>query len=213
MINNHRISQLENEKDISSTHLTDIGKAVVDEEINESLSSKPNSFLGMMQIVTAHRWYINCTIPVNNDFKVTTIAMIDSGAYVNCIQKGLIPSSFFEKTTHIVKSASNHALDIKYKLSNTCICQSKVCIPHFFFLVKNQLHPPIILEIPFINAIYPFSNLNAKGFSTNYNSHTINFEFIIEPITRDINSFIHLKQKHIDFLQMEIYSMNISESI
>ena len=97
MINNHRISQLENEKDISSTHLTNKGKAVVDEEIDESLSSKPNSFLGMMQIVTAHRWYINCTILVNNDFKVTSIAMIDSGADVSCIQEGLIPSRFFEK--------------------------------------------------------------------------------------------------------------------
>ena len=95
---------------------------VVDEEIDESLSSKPNSFLGMMQIVTAHHWYINCTILVNNDFKVTSIAMIDSGVDVSCIQEGLIPSRFFEKTTHTVKSISNYALDIKYKLSNTCIC-------------------------------------------------------------------------------------------
>ena len=76
----------------------------------------------MLQIVTAHRWYINCTILVNNDFKISSIAMIDSGADVSCIQEGLIPSRYFEKTTHVVKSASNHALDIKYKLSNTCIC-------------------------------------------------------------------------------------------
>ena len=126
--------------------------------------------------------------------------MIDSGADVSCIQEGLIPSRFFEKTTHIVKSASNHALDIKYKLSNTCICQSKVCIPHFFFLVKNQLNPPIILGTPFINALYPFSKLNAKGFTANYNGNTINFDFITEPVTRDINSLLHLKQKHIESL-------------
>ena len=94
----------------------------------------------MVQIVTAHHWYINCTILVNNDFKVTSIAMIDSGADVSCIQEGLIPSRFFEKTTHTVKSISNYALDIKYKLSNTCICQSKVCISHFFcFYLINYI--------------------------------------------------------------------------
>ena len=174
MINNHRIFQLENEKEIS---VFNNGKAVIDEEIDASISPK---FLGMMQIVNAHRWYINCTILTNNDFKVSSIATIDSGADVSCIHEGLIPSRFFEKITHVVKSASNHALDIKYNLSNTCICQSKVCIPHFFFLVKNQLNPPIILGTPFINAIYPFSELNSKGFTANYNGNTINLKFIAE---------------------------------
>ena len=96
MINNHRISQLENEKDIFDF---DNGKAVIDEEIDTSLNPK---FLGMMQIVTTHCWYINCTILINNDFKVSSIAMIDSGADVSCIQEGLIPSRYFEKTTMLL---------------------------------------------------------------------------------------------------------------
>ena len=91
MINNHRISQLENEKDIS---VFDKGKGIIDEEIDTSLNPK---FLGMMQIVTTHCWYINCTILINNDFKITSISMIDSGADVSCIQEGLIPLRFFEK--------------------------------------------------------------------------------------------------------------------
>ena len=81
LINNHRISQLENEKDIS---VFDKGKAIIDEEIDPK-------FLGMMQIVTTHCWYINCTILINNDFKVSSIAMIDSSVDVSCIQEGLIP--------------------------------------------------------------------------------------------------------------------------
>ena len=133
MINSHRISQLENNISEDDISVPEKEKNVLDDE-NPELSVK---FLGMLQIVTAHRWYINCTILIDNDFKISSIAMIDSGADVSCIQEGLIPSRYFEKITHIVKSASNHALDIKYKLSNTCICQSKVCIPHFFFLVKN----------------------------------------------------------------------------
>ena len=66
MINNHRISHLEN-KDIS---VSDKGKVVIDEEINESLSPK---FLGMMKIVTVHRCYINCTILINDDFKISVL--------------------------------------------------------------------------------------------------------------------------------------------
>ncbi|KAG5568763.1 hypothetical protein H5410_064217 [Solanum commersonii] len=32
----------------------------------------------------------------------------------------------------------------------------------------------------------------------------------IEPISRDINALIEMKQKHVDYLQLEIFSMNIS---
>ena len=113
----------------------------------------------------------------------------------------------------MVKSASGHVLDIKYKLSNTRICQNKVCIPHFFFLVKNQLYPPIILGTPFINAIYPFTNINAKGFSATYKNQDISYTFITEPIFRDINALIKMKQKHVDYLQLEIFSMNIFDTL
>ncbi|KAG5585063.1 hypothetical protein H5410_045497 [Solanum commersonii] len=37
-------------------------------------------FLGMMQIVTAYKWYVKCTILIDNTFSITDIAMIDSGA-------------------------------------------------------------------------------------------------------------------------------------
>ena len=63
--------------------------------MDNEISDSNDKFLGMLQIVTAHRWYINCTILINNDFKVSSIAMIDSGADVSCIQEGLIPSRFF----------------------------------------------------------------------------------------------------------------------
>jgi len=46
----------------------------------------------MMQIVTAHKWYVKCTILIDNSFSITDIAMIDSGADVSCIQEGLVPT-------------------------------------------------------------------------------------------------------------------------
>ncbi|KAG5577443.1 hypothetical protein H5410_057577 [Solanum commersonii] len=69
----------------------------------------------------------------------------------------------------------------------------------------NLLYPPIILGTPFINAIYPFTNINAKGFSATYKNQDISYTFITEPISRDINALIEMKQKHVDYLQLEIF--------
>ncbi|KAG5577444.1 hypothetical protein H5410_057578 [Solanum commersonii] len=81
--------------------------------------TKQNMFLGMMQIVTAHKWYVKCTILIDNTFSISNIAMIDSGADVSCIQEGLVPTKYFEKQPIWLNQRSGHALDIKYKLSNT----------------------------------------------------------------------------------------------
>ncbi|KAG5585597.1 hypothetical protein H5410_046031 [Solanum commersonii] len=81
------------------------------------------------------------------------------------------------------------------------------------FLVHNQLYPPIILGTPFINAIYPFNNINDKGFSATYKNQDISYTIIIEPISRDINALIEIKQKYVDYLQLEIFSMNIFDTL
>ncbi|KAG5596140.1 hypothetical protein H5410_037372 [Solanum commersonii] len=78
---------------------------------------------------------------------------------------------------------------------------------------KWYLYPPIILATPFINAIYPFTNINAKGFSATYKNQDISYSFITEPISRDINALIEMKQKHFDYLQLEIFSMNIFDTL
>ncbi|KAG5608300.1 hypothetical protein H5410_019581 [Solanum commersonii] len=69
------------------------------------------------------------------------------------------------------------------------------------------------LGTPFINAIYPFTNINAKGFSATYKNQDISYTFITEPISRDINALIEMKQKHVDYLQLEIFSMNIFDTL
>ncbi|KAG5623436.1 hypothetical protein H5410_008654 [Solanum commersonii] len=65
-----------------------------------------------------------------------------------------------------------------------------------FLGMMQILYPPIILGTPFINAIYPFTNINAKGFSATYKNQDISYTFITEPISRDINALIEMKQKH-----------------
>ncbi|KAG5577376.1 hypothetical protein H5410_057510 [Solanum commersonii] len=102
--------------------------------------------------------------------------MIDSKADVSCVQEGLVPTKYFEKTTHMVRSTSGHALDIHYKLPNTRICQN-------------------------------------KGFSATYKDRDISYTCITNPISRDINAFINMKQEHVDSLQLELFSINIFDTL
>ncbi|KAG5568264.1 hypothetical protein H5410_064719 [Solanum commersonii] len=83
-------------------------------------------------------------------------------------------------------------------------------------VTDNTLREKIIqlaAGTPFINAIYPFTNINAKGFSATYKNQDISYTFITEPISRDINALIEMKQKHVDYLQLEIFSMNIFDTL
>ena len=45
------------------------------------------------------KWFTKVKIVVSHDYRFTIIAMIDSGADMNCIQEWLIPSKYFEKST------------------------------------------------------------------------------------------------------------------
>ncbi|KAL0012259.1 hypothetical protein SO802_007367 [Lithocarpus litseifolius] len=81
--------------------------------------------------------------------------MIDSGADMNCIQEGLIPSKYFEKSTERLVSANGSQMRIKYELNNTHVCHDNVCFKIPSVLVKN-MHDKVILGLPFINALYPF---------------------------------------------------------
>ncbi|KAG5609983.1 hypothetical protein H5410_021264 [Solanum commersonii] len=77
---------------IRDTSFDDLkGKNKVDNSTSEentlantlNIDPKQNMILGMMQIVIAHKWYVKCTILIDNTFSITNIAMIDSGADVS----------------------------------------------------------------------------------------------------------------------------------
>ena len=81
--------------------------------------------------------------------------MIDFGADMNCIQEGLIPSKYFEKSTERLVSANGSQMKIRYELNNAHVCHDNVCFKIPSVLVKN-LTDKVILGLPFINALYPF---------------------------------------------------------
>ena len=94
-------------------------------------------------------------IVVSHDYHFTVIAMIDSGADMNCIQEGLIPSQYFEKSIERLVSANGTQMKIKYELNNAHVCHGSVCFKIPSILVKN-VTDKVILGLPFINALYPF---------------------------------------------------------
>ena len=68
-------------------------------------------------------WEVSLTIVVKNEFAIDIAALIDSGAALNCLQEGLVPIKFCEKTKETLFGANGKRLAIEYKLSNTHICK------------------------------------------------------------------------------------------
>ena len=161
-----------------------------------------------MTIVQKQRWYTKITLRINPDYQSTFIALIDSGADLNCIQEGLIPTVYFVKTFQRLSTASNDPLKVQYKIPQGHICKNDICIKTSFFLVKN-ISDQIVLGTSFITQLYPFQ-IDDQGLKTKYNNQEILFEFIRGIEVKEINQvedFINLlqqKQKQVKFLKKEI---------
>ena len=70
--------------------------------------------------------------------------MIDFSADMNCIQEGLIPSKYFEKSTERLVSANSSQMKIKYVLNNAHVCHDNVCFKIPSVLVKNMTDKMIL---------------------------------------------------------------------
>ena len=81
--------------------------------------------------------------------------MIDSGADMNCIQEGLIPLKYFEKSTKRLVSANGSQMKIKHELNNTHVCHDNAYFKIPSVLVKNMTDK-VILGLSSINALYHF---------------------------------------------------------
>ena len=86
-----------------------------------------NSQLALSNKILLPKWFTKVKIVVSLDYHFTVIAMIDSGANMNCIQEGLIPSKYFEISTERLVSANGSQMKIKYELNNAHVCHNNVC--------------------------------------------------------------------------------------
>ena len=117
---------------------------------------------------------------------MTEIALIDSGADMNCIQEGLIPLKYYKKSFERLTQANGEKLIINYKIPSVDICNDRVCFETVFVLIKD-LSSKIILGNPFMALLYPFLTTE-KGIKTNVLGKDILFKFILPPILKEIYS-------------------------
>ena len=138
-----------------------IGNLVDNQENHEEVpkSSQANdeeadAYLNTVNKVIFQRWEVSLTIVIKNKFAIDIVALIDSGATSNCLQEGLVPIKFCEKTKESLFGANGKRLVIKYKLSNAHICNQDICIKQTFILVKD-LKEKALIGVPFLSSICP----------------------------------------------------------
>ena len=137
--------------------------------------------------------------------------MIDSSADMNCIQEGLIPSKYFQKSTERLVSANGSQMNIKYELNNAHVCNDNVYFKIPSVLVKNMTDK-VILGLPFINALYPFL-IEHDGITTDPFGQKVRFKFASKTEIDNALNLIHARVKHLNFLQQEVRYKKIAEQI
>ncbi|GAV82926.1 Peptidase_A3 domain-containing protein [Cephalotus follicularis] len=162
-------------------------------------------FINLIERIAYQKWHINITITIQDSFKLQTIVLIDSGAQMNCIQEGLIPTKYFEKTKQKLSTANGENLRVNFKVTNVHICNEGICIKQSFILIKD-LDIGIILGQPFLEIIKPFK-VKTEGITIKIFQQKIIFAFNEKPITKDINllkTFSLFKEHSVNLKKKEI---------
>jgi hypothetical protein len=46
-------------------------------------------FINLIDRIIFQKWYVEVTLIINAEFQIITVALLNSGADINCIQKGI----------------------------------------------------------------------------------------------------------------------------
>ncbi|GAV84491.1 LOW QUALITY PROTEIN: hypothetical protein CFOL_v3_27935, partial [Cephalotus follicularis] len=189
----------------------------------ENQGETSNKFINLIERIT-YKWHINITITIQDSFKLQTTALIDSGAQMNCIQEGLIPTKYFEKTKQKLSTENGENLRVNFKVTDVHICNKGICIKQSFILVKD-LDIGIILGQPFLEIIKPFK-VKTEGIMTKIFQQKILFAFNEKAITKDINllktfflfkehsvNLIKIKENHLYFMKQEILNKKLEQHL
>ena len=144
--------------------------------VQEESSEK---FLETISRINFQKWHSKVRIVISRDFEFEVIALIDSGADLNCIQEGIIPSKYFKKTRERLTSASGGIMQIEFKIPSAHVCQDNTYFKTTFVLVKNMTDR-VILGNPFMCLLYPFIT-DSEGISTHPFGQTVKFKFLRSP--------------------------------
>ena len=195
------------------------GKIQIEETKEEEQLEGESSqlFVNAITKMIRQKWHIKIRIFIKPDFSKNIIALVDSGADINCIQEGLIPSEYFEKTIQRIVGANKQALGVEYKVSNVHVCNKNVCYKISLLLVKD-MNKEMILGTPFLSLLYPLT-VDKEGIKTIYENQEICFYFLNALEIKELNfvdnqiNLIQNKKQQIKFLGKEIHHKIIEENL
>jgi len=177
--------------------------------------------LSLINRIHNKKWYSKIRIKIQ-DFELSVVVLIDTGADLNCIQEGLVPTKYYNKTKETLRSANGSKMQITFEISKAHVCQDNVCFKTSFVLVKNMTDK-VILGLPFITLLYPFTT-DQDGLITYPMDEKVKFKFLAKPERSQLNAFksnsifksvnlIKSKNHQIGFLQDEIKVERIEEQL
>ena len=154
------LQALQKTRSLESTSYQSNEESPSDNEVHQTANPRAdtiqepsrNLFLDTITRSNLHKWHSKVRIVISKDFEFEVIALIDSGADLNCIQEGIIPSKYFKKSRERLTSASGGKMQIEFKLPKAHVCQDNMCFKTTFVLVKN-LTDKVILGNPFLSSL------------------------------------------------------------
>lgn len=146
-------------------------------------TSKLDYSFNLLTSITLQKWFIKIHLDIRNKFSFDSIALVDSGADLNCVRSDLIPQKFWEPTNEGIKSASGENLNILYKLTNVTIKlpydsdRSNTTRFVSTFLGISNVPQYVILGTPFLELLKPFK-ISDSGLTTKILGNKIKFPFL-----------------------------------
>jgi hypothetical protein len=134
--------------------------------------------LSIINQIYIRKWYSKVKIKIQ-DFELSVVVLIDTGADLNCIQEGLVPTKYYSKSKETLCSANGSKMQITFEISKAHVCQDNICFKTSFVLVKNMTDR-VILGLPFITQLYPFTT-NQDGLITYLMDEKVKFKFLTKP--------------------------------
>ncbi|GAV67800.1 hypothetical protein CFOL_v3_11304, partial [Cephalotus follicularis] len=178
----------------------------------------PTKIIYSKEKLTYQKWRINITITIQYSFKLQITALRHSNAQINCIQEGLIPTKYFEKTK---QNLSINGENLRVKVTNVYICDKNICIKQSFILVKD-LDIRIILGQLLLEIIKPFKVKNEE-ITTKLLQQKILFAFNEKHITKNINLLktfslfkehsVKTKENHLYFIKQEVSNKKLEQHL
>ena len=98
------------------------------QQVPLSGNASTDNKLNLINKLLSPKWFSKVKIVVCHEYEFNVIAMIDSGVDMNCIQEGMIPSKYYEKSTEKLFSANGTQMKIKFELNNAHVCHENVCL-------------------------------------------------------------------------------------